>query len=250
MQTGVTAINLEALQMMRRGAPPQGANPFPVPVPLTASTAAAGLAAAAGVQQQQQQGGPAAAGDSSIAAEQPVDSLTATLQDWAITQQQQEQQGAAAVPAAAGGYQGAGYSRAKRPGGAAGPTGWAAAPAGSPGYGFAQPQSYSPAAPCLSPQAQSVYGAAAVVQLQPHGQQQYSGASGVRSSFAASPPVPRVYVERGPARASPSSAAAAASAQKAGASSTSSPQTGRSAGVRRSLHSASSGKSSQGHSGR
>lgn len=49
MAAGVTAINLEALQIMRRGAPPAGANPFPVALPLHAATAATGLAAAASV---------------------------------------------------------------------------------------------------------------------------------------------------------------------------------------------------------
>lgn len=63
--SGVTAINLEAVQIMRRGAPPSGANPFPVTLPLNTSTAAAGLAAAVQqrhhqehqLQQQEQQGG-------------------------------------------------------------------------------------------------------------------------------------------------------------------------------------------------
>jgi hypothetical protein len=240
--------------MMRRGAPPQGANPFPVRVPLTASTAAAGLAAAAGEQQHNSAG---AVGDSGSAVEQPVDGLTVTLQDWALTQQ--EQQGAAAVPAAAG-YQVPHASPAKTqaPGADSSPAGWSAA-AGGYGYGVGQPQSSPAVTSSLSQQAQSVYGAAAVVQLQPYGQQQHVGAAGGRRGFASSPkqpmspgagsgaPVPRVYVERGPARASP---IAAAQAQKAGASSSSSPQTGRSAGVRRSLHSASSGKASQGQGGR
>jgi hypothetical protein len=250
--TGVTAINLEALQMMRRGAPPQGANPFPAREPLTASTAAAGLAAAAGEQQYGSAGG---VGDSGAAAEQPVDGLTATLQDWALTQQ--EQQGAAAVPAAAGNQVSyASPAKTQAMGADAGPAGWPAA--GGYNYGMGQPQSSPTVASSLSSQAQSVYGAAAVVQLQPHGQQQHVGAAGGRLGFAASPqqprspgagagaPVPRVYVERGPARAP---LIAAAQAQKAAASS-SSPQTGRAAGVRRFLHSASSGKASQGHGGR
>ncbi|KAF6258585.1 hypothetical protein COO60DRAFT_1701259 [Scenedesmus sp. NREL 46B-D3] len=54
---GVTAINLEAVQMMRRGAPPSGTNPFPVTVPLNAGTAASGLAAAQ-QQHMQQLAGP------------------------------------------------------------------------------------------------------------------------------------------------------------------------------------------------
>jgi hypothetical protein len=37
---------MEAMQMMRRGVPPSGLNPFPMAVPLDASTAASGLAAA------------------------------------------------------------------------------------------------------------------------------------------------------------------------------------------------------------
>lgn len=222
---GVTAINLEALQMMRRGAPPNsGANPFPVPLPLNSATAAAGLVAAGGQQQAggaagQVDVGSAAAGSAAAAA----GSMGSTIQDWANAQQQQ--------------HQGADNMGSPAQGGFVGDSGAAAGGADEWGQvpGYAQ-------VPDTSAQAQSVYGAAAVVQLQqPQQRLQQSALSAMpglvarsspQSGLAAAVPgasVPKVYVERGPGR-SPAGAVAG-SPQKAAAAGS----PARSVGVRRSL---------------
>ncbi|KAF8064553.1 AVT1D [Scenedesmus sp. PABB004] len=77
---GVTAINLEAVTLMRRGAPPAGANPFPVALPLRVGAAAAaeGLAEAAArhgaglAAQLDAQAGADAAGAAAAAAGRPA----------------------------------------------------------------------------------------------------------------------------------------------------------------------------------
>lgn len=209
----MTAINLEALQMMRRGAPPSGANPFPVALPLNAATAAAGLVAA-GAQQAEdgaagQQGSPAASGAA-------AGNLGSAPQGWVSTEQQQQGAGQHAGSAVDSGAAGA-----------------------AEGYGWNQLPSHAQAGNS-SAQAQSAYGAAAVVQLQPQGQQRmHQSALSCLPDFPARSPqqsglpaaVPKVYVERGPGR-SPAGAAAAGSPQKAAAAG--SPQTkGRSVGVKK-----------------
>lgn len=182
MPAGVTAINLEALQMMRRGAPPSGTNPFPVTLPLKAETAAAGLVAAAGGQQQ-------VAVEGSTGGQ--VQDGTAAAQSWGNNS-----------PA----------EQAHTPAGAAD---------GAEGHAYV---------PDTSAQAQSVYGAAAVVRLQqPQAQRQAAlsslpglvarGSSGGQAAAGS----PKVFVERGPA--------ASGSPQKAGAS----PAGSRAVGARRAL---------------
>lgn len=181
MPAGVTAINLEALQMMRRGAPPSGANPFPVALPLNAETAAAGLVAAAGGQQQ-------VAVEGSTCSQ--VQDGTAAAQGWGNSPAEQ----ARTAAGVADGAEGHAYS------------------------------------PDTSAQAQSVYGAAAVVRLQqPQAQRQaaLSSLPGLvaRGSSGGQPAAgsPKVFVERGPA--------ASGSPQKAGAS----PAGSRAVGARRAL---------------
>jgi hypothetical protein len=217
---GVTAINLEALQMMRRGAPPSGANPFPVAVPLNPATAAAGLVAAGGGQLGSAADSEAAADQSSAgaAAGAAVDGLSSSLRDWGLSQQQQQAPALGVTGAAEPGLAGAvGVAREAEAAGSS--SGWGHLPGGQPaGYHSAPIQ------------AQSAYGAAAVVQLlQPQGAQR-AGQSALSSlpGFVARSPASRVFVERGPgAGASPSSPQKGAAAN--------SPQASRSVGARRSL---------------
>jgi hypothetical protein len=184
----VTAINLEALQMMRRGAPPSGANPFPVALPLNAETAAAGLVAAAGGQQQVLVDGSAGG---------QVQDGAAEAQGWGNHSPAEQARTAAGVADGAA-------------------------------------EGYACAAADTSAQAQSVYGAAAVVRLQQPQQAQRQaamsslpglvarGSSGGQQPAAGSP---KVFVERGPA-------GAAGSPQKAGVAS---PAGSRAVGMRRVL---------------
>lgn len=192
---GVTAINLEALQIMRRGAPPSGANPFPVALPLNASTAASGLQAAAA----------AAAGVGGVGL---------------LEQQQQQVDAAVTAP-------GEGSVMLSAPGTAAGTpphNTWAQQPGGV---------LYSQIGDAAA--AQSVYGAAAVVQLQPQARPQQQGVGSPMSG-------PRVYVERGPA--SKGSPIATSSPAHLKGSPQQQAQQGqqRSVGVRRALHHSQPGK--------
>lgn len=47
---GVCALNIEAMQLMKRGAPPGGANPFGIPMPPSSEPAQQPAEAAAGAQ--------------------------------------------------------------------------------------------------------------------------------------------------------------------------------------------------------
>lgn len=194
-------------------------------LPLTASTAAAGLVAVGGGQQAAEvTDGPAGAGD------EHGSSLSSTLQDWATSQQP----GAAGSSSTATETTAAGAADAPH-----------TATAGC-GLGWGQFAGYPQLA---NETAQSAYGAAAVVQLQPYQQQQqkqeqiqstWSGSVGRSAQQQSSPiaarggaSVPRVHVERGPARSSPAATAVSPAHKGVGSSPASA---GRSVGVRRSLH--------------